>query len=278
MTFYRTFLTSLLLFVCASSLGQPRHSTKSYLGFDRNRYPGDAQMAKLRNPFAFTGYWLNNPPGESTNSWTGKRRQIERMGFGFVILFNGRTYASIRNGAPAAMGRLDGVAAAKAAAREGFPKRAIVFLDQEEGGRLLPEQRSYLHAWVDAVNKAGYRAGVYCSGIAFQESDGSVVITASDIRSNAGGRRIAFWVSNDACPPSPGCTASHPPSTAANGLPFVDIWQYAQSPSRKNMTTGCAKTYSPDGECYAPGFAAERLHVDLNVATSPDPSGGRGGH
>lgn len=267
-----------LLFWCASVLAQPsRHSAQSYLGFDRNDYPGDAQMKSLRKTFTFTGYWLNNPPGEWTNTWSGKRRKIEAMGFGFLVLFNGRTYASIRSGDPAALGKSDGLTAAKATAREGFPKRTIVFLDQEEGGRLLPEQRTYLHAWIDAVTASGYLAGVYCSGVAFKEGNGSVVITADDIGKNAGGRKITYWVSNDACPPSPGCTTSHPASPTTSGLAFVDIWQYAQSPRRKDITSACAKTYSADGECYPPGSEKARLHVDLNVATSSDPSHGRGG-
>ena len=31
---------------------------------------------------------------------------------------------------------------------------------------MLPEQRAYIHAFVDGVVKGGYGAGVYCSGIA----------------------------------------------------------------------------------------------------------------
>ena len=42
-----------------------------YRGFDRNDYPGDDTMARLHKTFAFTGYWLTNPPGEEANSWQG---------------------------------------------------------------------------------------------------------------------------------------------------------------------------------------------------------------
>ncbi len=45
-------------------------SQNSYLGFDRNDYPGDANLGVLHQAFAFTGYWLNNPPGAKTNTWT----------------------------------------------------------------------------------------------------------------------------------------------------------------------------------------------------------------
>ena len=56
-----------------------------------------------------------------------------------------------------------------------------------------------------ALVKAGYGAGVYCSGIAFRESSKVSVVTANDIRDNAGGRDIHFFVSNDQCGPAPGC-------------------------------------------------------------------------
>ena len=80
--------------------------------------PAIANLAALRKSFAFTGYWLNNPPGASANSWHGKRRTIQRAGFGFLLLFNGRAYAELKS-APNP-GASDGAAAARAAKAEGF--------------------------------------------------------------------------------------------------------------------------------------------------------------
>src|SRR5207302_2343304 len=175
----------------------------------------------------------------------------------------------------AKLGASDGAMAVLSARHEGFPARTIIFLDQEEGGRLLPEQRAYLHAWADAVQSAGFKAGVYCSGIAFEEGSGATV-TAEDIRQNAGGRRLAYWVTNDSCPPSPGCAlGSKPPKPAASGVPFADVWQFAQSPRRPEFASGCPANYSNDGNCYPSGGEGERLHVDLDVAVSTDPSHGR---
>ena len=34
----------------------------AYLGFDRNVYPGDANLKTLHQTFSYTGYWLNVPP------------------------------------------------------------------------------------------------------------------------------------------------------------------------------------------------------------------------
>jgi hypothetical protein len=252
--------------------------TPSYLGFDRNEYPGDTNLVALRQTFAYTGYWLNNPPGEKTNTWAGHRTAVESAGFGFLVLFNGRLYADLKSVAHAAeLGKSDAQAAVKAARREGFPRATIIFLDQEQGGRMLPEQKAYIYAWVDGVTAAGFRAGIYCSGT----PDDNNVITAEDIRDHAGvgaraTRDIAYWVTNDACPPALGCAfPERPPDPAQSGVPFAEVWQFAQSPQRKAMAARCTN-YSRDGNCYAPGASASQmLHVDLNAATSPDPSHAR---
>jgi len=249
-----------------------------YQGFDRNDYPGDSNLKVLRQTFSYSGYWLNNPPGAKTNPWTGKRKTLQAAGFGFLVLFNGRTYAEIKAAGNAAkLGRSDAAAAVAAARVEGFPLRTIIFLDQEQGGRLLPEQRAYLHAWIDGVNSVQFVAGVYCSGIASTEGSGASVVTAEDIRGNAGGRKIKYWVVNDSCPPSPGCTLSRKDLLPeSSGIFFADVWQFAQSPKRTDFASGCSASYNNDGNCYPPGTApAQQLHVDIDVATSSDPSHGR---
>jgi hypothetical protein len=258
-----------------------RAAPTGYIGFDRNDYPGDTNLKMLRQTFSYSGYWLNTPPGTKTNSWRGKRKTLETAGFGFLVLFNGRTYAEIRRAGDAVkLGTSDAAAAVGAARAEGFPPHTVIFLDQEQGGRLLPEQRAYLHAWVDAVTAAQFAAGVYCSGIAAREDSGASVVTAEDIRQNAGRREIKYWVVNDSCPPSPGCSVSRENlSPESSGIRFADVWQFAQSPKRPDFARGCSATYNEDGNCYPPGVpagaSAKRLHLDLNVANSSDPSRGR---
>jgi len=139
---------------------------------------------------------------------------------------------------------------------------------------MLPEQKAYIYAWVDAISATGFRAGIYCSGMRSQ--DGENVVTADDIRQSAGSRAITYWAVNDACPPSPGCSLSQrPPSPAQSGVDFAEVWQFAQSPQRKDVAGRCAN-YSRDGNCYPPGDSADsKLHIDLNTASSPDPSHGR---
>jgi hypothetical protein len=267
----RVAVLAVLTWFCASAQAQ----TGSYLGFDRNTYPGDANLKALHQTFSYTGYWLNNPPGERTNTWTGHRTAVESAGFGFLVLFNGRLYAELKSVAFAKkLGDSDARAATATARREGFPARTVIFLDQEQGGRMLPEQKAYIYAWVDAVTDAGFRAGIYCSGIPAKD-DGNVV-TAEDIRQNAGARHIVYWAINDACPPAPGCSfPAHPPSPAQSGVRFAEVWQFAQSPQEKDVAANCS-SYNRDGNCYPPGIpAVQRLLVDVNSATSPDPSQGR---
>src|SRR5262249_7392862 len=99
----------------------------TYLGFDRNEYPGDDTLSSLRATFAFTGYWLNNPPGTTSNSWAGKRKALLSRGFGFLVLFNGRLDKEIKAVAdPAALGRSDADQAVQSASKEGFPKNTII--------------------------------------------------------------------------------------------------------------------------------------------------------
>jgi hypothetical protein len=266
-------LSGLMVFL--SSLSTVALTQSTYLGFDRNEYPGDANLGTLHQTFTFSGYWLNNPPGAKTNTWTGKRAKLQAAGFGFLVLFNGRLYKELKHN-PAVLGQSDGQASVASARREGFPAHTVIFLDIEEGGRMLPEQKAYIYSWGDAVNAGGYRTGVYCSGIPAKEGKVSVV-TADDIRQNSGGRAIAFFVTNDVCPPSPGCAyARKAPAPVESGVDFAEVWQYAQSPKRKAFAAKCPANYSADGNCYPPGSdPALKLHVDVETAGSADPSQGR---
>ena len=264
---------------------------RNYIGFDANQYPGDDNLAALHRQFAFTGYWLNNPPGAHSNPWSGKRDVLVRVGFGFLVVFNGRIDKEIltaqKSGKPpAALARQDAAVAAAAARRDGFPQGTIIFLDQEEGGRMLPEQAAYLLAWTQAIAATTYQPGVYASGQPAPDEDESgrkiTITTIQDIRAHVAAQHlhpIAFWVAQDACPPAPGCVSSAAalPAPDASGTLRADAWQFAQSPRRKNITQSCSVTYAADGNCYMTAAPPALAHyqLDLSVSTSPDPSHGR---
>ncbi len=268
-----------------------------YRGFDRNEYPGGQTMAALHRSFAFTGYWLSNPPGETSNTWKGKRETLLRQGWGFLVLSNGRLDAEIlkaqrRGTSPAALARSDAASAIASARTEGFPAHTILFLDQEEGGELLTEQAAYLLAWTQTVAASEYLPGVYASGQPVFTVSGNPVpvgspatagqtTTIDDIRSRvvAGGLHpVAIFDAQDACPPAPGCSLQARPLASSGEIVLnpggnLLAWQYAQSPRRPELTRSCAATYARDGNCYAPG--APQAFLDMDLASSPDPSHGR---
>jgi glycoside hydrolase-like protein len=268
------FLVTLLITNCARApqSAEPRF----YLGFDRNIYPGDAALPALRKTLAFSSYWLSPPPGEKINTWAGKRELLRSQGFGFLVLYRGPDSRELKTQAAAkSKGFRDGENAVALAKKEGFSAGAVIFVDIEEGGRLPDTYHTYLAAWAEALTRAGYRTGVYCSGMPVKEEPQATIATADDIRNHAGSRDIVIWAYNDACPPSPGCIFPHdPPSPAKSGVSYAAVWQFAQSPRRKEFTSRCAATYHRDGNCYAPGDSAHAWFLDVNSATSPDPSGG----
>jgi hypothetical protein len=283
------FLFSLLFAGPVPSQQSP--APRAYLGFDRNDYPGDAALPILRKSFSFTGYWLGPPPGAKSNSWSGKRELLRSLGFGFSVLYNGpqssqlqqkwsggHVFNNLKSRMSSAMrrGANDARQAVAAAKKEGFPPHTVIFLDIEEGGRLPAVYHAYLRSWIDQLARANYRAGVYCSGMPVDEGGGVSIVTANDIRNNIGKRDLAYWVYNDACPPSPGCAIPQtlpPPSTS--GVPYAIVWQFAQSPRRKQFTARCAASYPADGNCYAPGDNAHTWFLDLDSADSADPSHAR---
>jgi hypothetical protein len=247
----------------------------TYLGFDTNTYPGDDALPALKKTFAFSGYWLNTPPGAKENTWVGKRDVLRKNGFGFLVLFNGRTERQLKAPVdPSSMGRADAEVADESAWREGFPDHTVIFLDQEEGGRMTAPQMTYISSWIARVMSGHFYAGIYCSGIPFKEGGGESIVTADDIRARVSLPFLFFFVYNDSCPPSLGCVYSKAaPSPSLSGVRYASVWQFAQSPRRREATRACSATYNSDGNCYAPNLAVGGpIAVDLDSATSPDPS------
>ena len=259
------------LVLCVPALAQ---NNPAYLGFDRNQYPGDDGMKILRKDFAFTGYWLGPPPGEKSSTWQGKREFLRALGYGFLLRVNGRVSSELKNlNAAIAKGSADARVAAASAKREGFPAGAIIFVDIEEGGRLIAAYHAYLKAWAEDLRNAGYKPGAYCSDMPVKEGVSVVITTAADVHSDPQLREFVIWTYNDACPPSNGCSISQP-GLPSRDIEYAAVWQFAQSPRRKQYTAKCATKYDADGNCYAPSDVAHKWFLDLNVATSADPSGG----
>lgn len=198
-----------------------------------------------------------------------------------MVLWNGRLdkeiLGKVKSGTSAtALERIDARDAVQAAKREGFPLGATLFLDQEEGGRLLPEQAEDLFAWTEAVSAEEYRAGAYVSGQPVPDGPGKTVMTAQNIEEVVASKRlhpVALFVAQDICPPSNGCTVT-PPPLGESGTKIAVAWQFSQSPRRPANTQACMKTYANDGgNCYVPELPG--VFLDLDVAGERDPSHGR---
>jgi hypothetical protein len=255
----------------------PRAISGAYLGYDRNIFPGKDALPLLRKTFAFSSYWLSPPPGETTNTWLGQRDALRSQGFGFLLLYRGRESSEVKAyEAAVEKGIADARNAASVAKSEGFPEQSIIFLDIEEGGRLPETYHGYLRAWSTYLQRAGFRPGAYCSGIPVKEGPSVTIRTADNIRERTPGLDIVFFIFNDVCPPSPGCAfPQNPPSPATGGISDAAVWQFAQSPRVKERTAQCAPGYHTDGNCYAPSDTARAWFLDVNSATSADPSNGR---
>src|SRR5216684_831523 len=119
-------------------------AARSYLGFDRNIYPGDDALPILRKTFAYTSYWLTPPPRENSNSWSGKRELLRSQGFGFLVLYRGPQSSELQSiwserinhssqlkAQAWKRGTADARLAEAAAKKEGFPSHTVIFLDIE---------------------------------------------------------------------------------------------------------------------------------------------------
>src|SRR5260370_13896267 len=161
----------------------------AYLGFDLNTYPGDATLPVLCKTFSFAGYWLSPPPGAKRNTWVGKRQLLLSQKFGFLLLYRGPQTSELKSSSQARNGGTSDAANAAATAKEeGFPSHAIIFLDIEEGARLPAKYHAYLRWTGAALARAGYRSGVYCSGMPINERHGVTRIASDDIRNHLGKR------------------------------------------------------------------------------------------
>jgi hypothetical protein len=257
-----------------------RATPGAYLGYDRNIFPGKDALPLLRKTFAFSSYWLSPPPGETTNTWLGQRDALRSQGFGFLLLYRGPESSELKTYTAAVeKGTADARNATSAAKSEGFPAQSIIFLDIEEGGRLPETYHGYLRAWSTELQRSNFRPGVYCSGIPVHEGPNVTIITADNIRARTPGLDIVFFIFNDVCPPSPGCVfPQSPPAPATGGISVAAVWQYAQSPRVRERTAHCAPGYHTDGNCYAPGDTAHAWFLDVDSATTSDPSNGAAGN
>ncbi|MFL5561909.1 MAG: glycoside hydrolase domain-containing protein [Gemmatimonadaceae bacterium] len=247
-----------------------------YRGFDTSIYPGDAAMRAWRapaSPYAWTGYYLP-APCHSNTSWSGKRSFLQSMGWGTAVLYVGQqawegvaTSPSLASAAEqgaepsaasrvqqsatcsrtmlsGAQGTIEGSDAAAKAANEGFAAGTVIFLDIEYVSTVTQAMRDYYRSWVAQVIADGrYLPGIYCS-----KSNAATIY--ADVHDEFMLRRPTatpqFWIAGQS-----GFTVDRKPTDV--GFAFANVWQgKLDTDERWNGVT---------------------LHIDVNVADSPSPSG-----
>ncbi len=214
-------------------------------------------------------YWLSPPPLEKTNTW---RRPARTITFARIRLF-----ASVPRPSESRTQERSGSGRRRELSTRATrlpPQRAKAFQRKRSFFSILKKAAAcprritlICTPGLEGLAEAGYRSGAYCSGIPIKEEPGVTITTADDIRAHAPSADFVYFVFNDVCPPSPGCTfPQNPPAPATSGIPYAALWQYAQSPRRMERTAHCAPGYHADGNCYAPGDTAHAWFLDADTA------------
>ena len=240
-------------------------------GFDTSIYPGDVAMRAWRapsSPYEWTGYYLPAPCHTNT-SWSGRRSFLQSLGWGTAVLYVGQqTWEAVATApmtapmtAPAiarvqqsatcsrtmlsgAQGTIEGSDAAAKAANDGFAAGTVIFLDIEYMSTVTQPMRDYYRSWVAQVIADGrYLPGIYCN-------KANAATIYSDVHDEFMLRRPTatpqFWIAGTS-----GFTTDRKPTDV--GYSFANVWQ-------GKLDTD--ETWN--------GVA---LHIDVNVADSPSPSG-----
>lgn len=212
-----------------------------FAGFDASGYPGTARMAELKRTtnLVWCGFYLGPAPSHSDAGWMAHRAELAAQNWGFAPIYVGQQVMGPgRHVVTAAQGEADGVDAVELMRKAGFATGSCVYLDLENGPPFQTAQREYVSSWVDAVGKAGFAAGIYCSFL--------FAVEVADLFPRA--RIWAFHVRTVSRHPVAGPNYPNPdPSTS--GFAGAVIWQHGDS-------------------CVIDG----QLLVDLDSANSPDPS------
>ena len=239
----------------------------TYPGFDTNEYPGDDVMKKWLDagPYRWVGYYLP-APCHKDQSWVGKRRLLEDMGWGLAVIYVGqqtwdqsiaprprvdpltvpldKCARELVNGP---RGRAEGNDAIVRTRAEGFPPGSVIFLDIERMEILPPRMRDFYIEWTRRIVEEGtYRPGYYAHAHNANAIHGDVRALLDSM-----GRKEyepPFWISSAAR--AKAFSISKAPEDV--GHAFAHVWQ------------GVIDVVE--------GRGGVRLPIDVNVARTPNPS------
>jgi hypothetical protein len=240
--------------------------TGGVAGFDTRDYPGDEAMRRWReaSPYRWVGYYLPAPCYTGT-TWSGRREALRQMGWGFAVLYVGeQDWAAMRSapgdtvtaaapGARCTRANLTAQHAAghaadaeAAAAADGFAAGTVIFLNVERVERVAPELLAYVRGWAGALLDGGrYVPGLYAHDHNAAEL---YTVLAEEFAARQQPARPRLWVARAA-----GFDLGRTP--AESGYATAAAWQ-----GRFNVLET---------------WGGVTLNIDVNVADSADPSGGR---
>lgn len=202
-----------------------------FLGFDRNAMPTPDQMDSLRvvnSSLSWCGYYLAPAPMHSDTSWMGNRANLLANGWLPVPVFLPTPPATIihTGGAGASGGAAEATLALHLAEGEGFPAGTFIYLDLESGDALSQDGEEYVAQWVQTLDDAGYKAGIYCSYLLAPQ----IAKVVDGLNSTPDVRIWAFHVKTTAKHTLvPNLAAITPADPAGSGAPQASMWQFEQN-------------------------------------------------
>ena len=223
-----------------------------FAGFDIGSYPGDEAMAVWAQAgvYKWCGYYLAAPchSDERFVPFTGKARFLHSLGLGLAVIYVGfqqEGCGSTELSRP--QGVAHGMDAVIQCESEGFPRKAILFLDVEFfNGSISTAFTDYYQGWLSAVLESEtFRPGTYCAGANFDD-----VYLAAQQEYAAHGLDCggpAIWIAREKIAFDP---VNDSPTDS--GIAQANVWQ------------GLLDTQQTQG-----GLT---LSVDLDTADSDDPS------
>jgi len=215
-------------------------------GFDCSDFPGLAKLTWLKSNsnLLWCGYYLGPAPSHSSKTWMGQRAALAAVGWGTAPLYVGQQIKGPgRHNVNGPQGTVDGNDAVALLNTEEFVRGSCVYLDLEDGPPFTTPRTDYVGAWADAIQRAGFLPGIYCSH--------AFAVDVHTLRPNA--RIWAFKVETTQEHPFPGTNFpdSHP---AGSGYTGAFVWQLGQN-CRLSLPTAPSRS----------------LLVDLDSALTPDP-------
>jgi Domain of unknown function (DUF1906) len=144
----------------------------AFAGLDAGSYPGQGAMDAFRDMgFAVTGLYLTHAPARAVphkvdDRWIAAAGYLAKTGWGIAPIYVGAEPPGSSKVPPPSNplgdALIDAAEAVSLAQRAGLHPGRTIFLDVEKAFPASSPYESYVLKWLECVQKAGYRTGLYC--------------------------------------------------------------------------------------------------------------------